>query len=100
MSWIEGRCAFQRWPNLALAVGEPEIIWRRRPGIRAINRLPVVARQETQRLAAQEVVVRCGAGARNGAAAPRLLPRRNTQRRFNRHRSKLLRAPLFGHTPP
>jgi cytochrome P450 PksS len=49
---IEGRCAFQRWPNLALAVGESEIRWRRQPGIRAIDRLPVVARQEKQRLAA------------------------------------------------
>ena len=33
------------------------------------------------------------------AAAPRLLLGRNSQRTFNRHRSKLLRAPLFSHTP-
>jgi hypothetical protein len=33
------------------------------------------------------------------AAAPRLLPGRNTQRRFNRHPSKPLGAPLFSHTP-
>jgi cytochrome P450 PksS len=42
---IEGRCAlkslFQRWPKLTLAVGEKEIAWRKRPGIRAIDRLPV-----------------------------------------------------------
>jgi cytochrome P450 PksS len=43
---IEGRYALQRWPKLRLAVGEPEIRWRRRPGIRAIDRLPVVARRE------------------------------------------------------
>jgi cytochrome P450 PksS len=44
---IEGRCAlkslFQRWPKLTLAVDEKEIAWRKRPGIRAIDRLPVVA---------------------------------------------------------
>jgi cytochrome P450 len=44
---IEGRCAlkslFQRWPKLTLAVDESEITWRKRPGIRAIERLPVVA---------------------------------------------------------
>jgi cytochrome P450 PksS len=44
--------AFQRWPTLALAVGESEIRWRRRLGIRAIDRLPVVASREKQRLAA------------------------------------------------
>ena len=44
---IEGKCAlkslFKRWPKLALAVDESEIIWRKRPGLKAINRLPVVA---------------------------------------------------------
>lgn len=44
---IEGRCAlkslFQRWPQLTLAVDEKEITWRKRPGLKAINRLPVVA---------------------------------------------------------
>ena len=43
---IEARCAlkslFKRWPKLALAVDESEIIWRKRPGLKAINRLPVV----------------------------------------------------------
>jgi cytochrome P450 len=42
---IEGRCAlkslFRRWPQLTLAVDETEITWRKRPGIRAIARLPV-----------------------------------------------------------
>jgi cytochrome P450 len=43
---IEGRCAlkslFQRWPRLTLAVDESEVSWRKRPGIRAIDRLPVM----------------------------------------------------------
>jgi cytochrome P450 len=42
---LEGRCAlkslFQRWPTLTLAVDEQDIMWRKRPGIRAIERLPV-----------------------------------------------------------
>lgn len=44
---IEGRCAlkalFTRWPELTLAVDPPEIKWRKRPGLRAIDRLPVLA---------------------------------------------------------
>jgi cytochrome P450 len=44
---IEGRCAlkslFRRWPDLTLAVDESEVRWRKRPGIKAIDRLPVVA---------------------------------------------------------
>jgi len=44
---IEGRCAlkalFLRWPKLTLAVPEAEIVWRKRPGMKAIDRLPVVA---------------------------------------------------------
>jgi cytochrome P450 len=44
---IEGKCAlkslFQRWPKLTLAVDESEIRWRKRPGIRAIDRLPVAS---------------------------------------------------------
>ena len=43
---IEGRCAlkslFGRWPKLALAVDESDITWRKRPGLKAIDRLPVV----------------------------------------------------------
>jgi cytochrome P450 len=50
---IEGRCAlkslFQRWPGLALAVDESEITWRQRPGIRAIERLPVAAGRAKER---------------------------------------------------
>ncbi len=46
---IEGRCAlkslFTRWPELALAVDEFEITWRKRPGMKAIDRLPVVPRR-------------------------------------------------------
>jgi cytochrome P450 PksS len=43
---IEGRCAlkslFQRWPTLRLAVDDSEITWRTRPGMKAIDRLPVI----------------------------------------------------------
>lgn len=46
---IEGKCAlkslFRRWPKLTLAVKESEIIWRKRPGMKAIERLPVTAGQ-------------------------------------------------------
>jgi cytochrome P450 len=42
---LEGKCAlkslFRRWPKLALAVDQSEIRWRKRPGIRAIDHLPV-----------------------------------------------------------
>jgi cytochrome P450 PksS len=42
---IEGACAlkalFRRWPKLELAADEAQIKWRRRPGMRAIERLPV-----------------------------------------------------------
>jgi cytochrome P450 PksS len=44
---IEGTCALQalftRWPKLKLAVDPSRIHWRRRPGIRMIAELPVVA---------------------------------------------------------
>jgi cytochrome P450 PksS len=44
---IEAQCAlkalFQRWPRLSLGVPESEIVWRKRPGMKAIDRLPVVA---------------------------------------------------------
>ena len=44
---IEGKCAlkslFGRWPELALAVDPSDIKWRKRPGLRAIDRLPVRA---------------------------------------------------------
>jgi hypothetical protein len=33
----------RRWPELALAVDPSEIKWRKRPGLRAIDRLPVAA---------------------------------------------------------
>jgi cytochrome P450 PksS len=42
---IEGICAlkalFRRWPKLELAVDESQIKWRQRPGLRAIEQLPV-----------------------------------------------------------
>ena len=48
---IEGRCALksllQRWPKLRLAVDESEVEWRKRPGFKAIERLPVVAGQRS-----------------------------------------------------
>jgi len=44
---IEGICALQalftRWPGLQLAVAPSQVRWRRRPGIRMIAELPVVA---------------------------------------------------------
>jgi cytochrome P450 len=44
---IEGACAlkalFRRWPKLELAVDESQIRWRRRPGMKAIEHLPVAA---------------------------------------------------------
>lgn len=44
---LEGKCALkallQRWPKLALAIDESEVRWRRRPGFKAIEALPVVA---------------------------------------------------------
>jgi cytochrome P450 len=43
---LEGVCAlkalFRRWPKLALAVDENKIKWRRRPGLKAVEHLPVV----------------------------------------------------------
>jgi cytochrome P450 len=44
---IEGKCAlealFTRWPKLELAAEDSSIRWRRRAGLRAIQRLPVAA---------------------------------------------------------
>jgi cytochrome P450 PksS len=44
---MEGKCAlqalFRRWPKLSLAVPPEEIKWRKMPGLRAIQALPVVA---------------------------------------------------------
>jgi cytochrome P450 len=46
---IEGRCAlkslFRRWPELTLAVEQSEVEWRKRPGFKAIERLPVIPGQ-------------------------------------------------------
>jgi cytochrome P450 PksS len=43
---IEGMCALQplftRWPRLSLAVAPDQIRWRKRPGLRSIEKLPVV----------------------------------------------------------
>jgi cytochrome P450 len=43
---IEGKCAlqalFKRWPMLELATEDSSIRWRKRPGLRAIERLPVM----------------------------------------------------------
>jgi cytochrome P450 PksS len=42
---IEAICALQalftRWPKLQLAVKPSQIQWRRRPGLRSIEKLPV-----------------------------------------------------------
>jgi cytochrome P450 PksS len=44
---LEAVCALQalftRWPNLQLAVAASDLRWRRRPGLRSLERLPVVA---------------------------------------------------------
>jgi cytochrome P450 len=44
---IEATCAlkalFRRWPKLELAIDDSEIKWRKRPGLKAIERLPVVS---------------------------------------------------------
>ena len=43
---IEGMCALQalftRWPRLSLAVTPDQVRWRKRPGLRSIEKLPVV----------------------------------------------------------
>ena len=43
---IEGMCAlealFTRWPGLRLAVAPADIRWRKRPGLRSIEKLPVM----------------------------------------------------------
>jgi cytochrome P450 len=45
---IEATCAlkalFRRWPKLELAVPESQIRWRKRPGLRAIEHVPVATR--------------------------------------------------------
>jgi cytochrome P450 len=42
---LEGICAlkalFRRWPKLELAVDESQIKWRKRPGLKAVEHLPV-----------------------------------------------------------
>jgi cytochrome P450 len=47
---IEGKCAlealFGRWPKLELAIKPADIRWRKRPGLRAIEKLPLVARPQ------------------------------------------------------
>jgi cytochrome P450 PksS len=57
---IEGRCAlkslFQRWPGLTLAVDESEITWRKRPGLKAIDHLPVAAGREKPHLVQRRAV--------------------------------------------
>jgi cytochrome P450 len=46
---VEGKCAlealFKRWPTLEMTVSDAQIRWRERPGLRAIEALPVVARR-------------------------------------------------------
>ena len=47
---IEGKCAlealFKRWPQVELAVPPNSIRWRQRPGLRAIEQLPVMIRSQ------------------------------------------------------
>src|SRR5215207_4601612 len=54
---IEGRCAlealFKRWPQLELAVPRESIRWRQRPGLRAIQVLPVAAPTSSDRASSE-----------------------------------------------
>jgi len=63
---IEGRCALksllQRWPALTLAVDESEITWRKRPGIKAIDHLPVAVGRERPHQVARSAGGREAAG--------------------------------------
>ncbi|WGD49235.1 cytochrome P450 [Bradyrhizobium sp. CB1650] len=59
---IEGACAlealFTRWPRLGLAVEPSQIHWRKRPGLRAIEKLPVIADfRGTQAIAAEQAML-------------------------------------------
>ncbi|WP_375160925.1 cytochrome P450 [Bradyrhizobium sp. RDT46] len=53
---IEAACAlevlFVRWPKLGLAVDPAEVHWRKRPGLRAIAKLPVAAEGRGTRMTA------------------------------------------------
>lgn len=55
---IEAACAlealFVRWPNLGLAVDPAEVHWRKRPGLRAIAKLPVTETRGTPAIARTE----------------------------------------------
>jgi cytochrome P450 len=55
---LEGRCALKsllaRWPELTLAAEPSEITWRKRPGLKAIDRLPVRDGREISASAAVE----------------------------------------------
>ncbi|MET4069096.1 cytochrome P450 [Bradyrhizobium sp. S3.2.6] len=57
---IEAACAlealFVRWPKLGLAVDPAQVRWRRRPGLRAIARLPVAADGRGTHVAAAQMV--------------------------------------------
>jgi cytochrome P450 PksS len=56
---IEGRCALKsllrRWPELTLAVDPSDITWRKRAGLRAIVRLPVVPGRDSPEPAARSI---------------------------------------------
>ncbi|MBR0956765.1 cytochrome P450 [Bradyrhizobium japonicum] len=59
---IEAACAlealFVRWPRLGLAVDPSQVHWRKRPGLRAIEKLPVTADSSgTQGTAAARAMV-------------------------------------------
>ena len=54
---IEGKCAlealFKRWPQLELAVPADSIRWRQRPGLRAIEALPVALPRDQRAIVAE-----------------------------------------------
>lgn len=58
---IEAACAlealFVRWPKLGLAVDPAQVHWRRRPGLRAIAKLPVTPEAHATRAASEGMIV-------------------------------------------
>ncbi|UPK30088.1 cytochrome P450 [Bradyrhizobium sp. 195] len=58
---MEAACAlealFARWPKLGLAVDPAQVHWRRRPGLRAIAKLPVTPEAHGTRTAPEGMIV-------------------------------------------
>ena len=69
---MEGRCAlealFKRWPQLQLAVPPKSVRWRQRPGLRAIQVLPVAAPTSSDGASFASLASQGQAGLRGAAA--------------------------------